>query len=385
MKTLFNLEEYFYEDKYGIYFYDVLIKNSNYTREAILDELKIAYMSYSRAKIYNSKTSRLIIEKLNKKFKINELIIEKKQDYEQVLNSVIYKFYYKGEELNKYIPILNSYIADNNYLKPLFELLKLLIEISYVKSPQETYEEKKELISYLKKFNKYYFKSPFKEIFKIIELIFSGNKLVELDYTVDLSDNMKGLLYNAYISNAYLSKNYELCLYYIEECKKVLIAERNYKRLLSVDLMYFACLNVIGEYKKCKTEAMSQIRYLEEVESLEKSVITATKLHYYVACVGCMDYDDVISMIEKEDNYSGSDYMMLLVALYETNKKKYNELITKYFSEKNKFNEKQNKYLMLIINYLNSNNCKLSLKNEILNANINVGLKNILLKRYKNK
>lgn len=379
MRKTYSMQSYFKDLKYMVYFYDILIKQSEITKEALFKDLKISYMSYSRAVDNDSNAGREIINKLNNYFNITPLDYKKQNEYEVTLNAIIYRFYYRGNDLNEFEPILLEYIEENNYLKPLFLLLLLLINLVSNKSPQVLIKEKYELFNELKKYKGSYFTSPFAEMFTIIEILFSGKELIEFDKEIPFADNMRGLLYNVYASNAYLSKRYDLCLYYARECKEHLLLDHNYKRLLSVNLMYLACLNMIGEYAKCMKEAKAQILYLTETKQSYEDVYL-TEIHYYTSCIGARDFNEIIDSIAYKDNINSSEYMFLLIASSH-DKKQYPKYLEKYKLESSKFNDKQNEYINIIIDYLSKKNRQI-VKEKLIKSQINIGLQDILIKFY---
>lgn len=379
MRKTYSMQPYFQDLRYMIYFYDILIKRSNITKEGLLKDLEIPYMSYTRALDTDTVGGRNIVNKLNEYFKINPLDYSKQNEYEELLNSIFYRFYYRGDDLNEFEPKLLKCIDENNYLKPLFLLLLLLINLVDVKEPQVIINQKKELYEELKQYKGKFFISPFAEIFTIVEIFFSGRELIEFDKEISFSDNMRGLLYYLYCVNAYASQKYDLCLYYARECKDYMIRDNNYKRISMINLTYFACLNMIGEYAKCMRESRSQLLYLIETKQ-SYDLIYATELHYYTACLGARDYDEVVNSIYNKEDINSSEYMFLLIATNH-NANLYKQVITRYKSQTNKFNEKRNNYINLIIDYLSKKN-RTKLKQTLLDSELNIGLKDILIKFY---
>ena len=379
MRKTYSMQPYFQDLKYMIYFYDILIKRSSITKEGLFKDLEIPYMSYTRAMDTDTIGGRNIINKLNEYFKINPLDYSKQDEYEELLNSIMYRFYYRGDDLNEFEPKLLKYIDENNYLRPLFLLLLLLINLVAVKEPLVIINQKKELYEELKHYKGKFFTSPFAEIFTIIEIFFSGRELIEFDKEIPFSDNMRGLLYYLYCVNAYASQKYDLCLYYARECKDYMIRDNNFKRISMINLTYFACLNMIGEYAKCMRESRSQLLYLIETKQ-SYDLIYATELHYYTSCLGARDYNEVINSIYNKEDINSSEYMFLLIATSHA-ANLYKQVINRYKSETNKFNEKQNNYIEFIINFLSKKN-RTQLKQTLVNSELNIGLKDILVKFY---
>lgn len=379
MRKTYSFDPYFKDLKYMISFYDILIKNSNITKEALFDELNISYMTYSRAKLSASNAGRAVIDKLETYFRINSLDTSKQAEYEKTLNDILYRFYYRGNDIHLFEPILKGYIDENNYLKPIFSILLLLINLVSDKSPAVIIKEKQDVYNSLKKYKGAYLTTPFAEIFTFIEIIFSEKDFIEYSKEIPFSDDMRGILYYAYCSNAYLSKRYDLCLYYAKEGREYLLRDLNFKRVISINLYYFASLNVVGEYLKCAFEAKKQILYLIETKQPYEDIYS-TEIHYYTACLGMKDYEEIINCIYNKSDINSSEYMFLLIATSHTSNL-YKQVISRYKSETNKFNEKQNRYINMIIDYLSKRN-RSQMKEILLNSELNIGLKDILTRFY---
>ena len=244
----------------------------------------------------------------------------------------------------------------------------------------KTLDENKEIFSELKLYTKNFFVSPFIEMFTIVEILYNGDKLYEIDFNKNTSENMKGMLYNGCAANAFISKKYSLCLYYCTECRNYLVKDYNFNRLVFINLMYFACLNTNGEYNKCFNESRLQLTYLCETGN-NQELIKATKIHYFTACLGLGDYFEVINSINENKKFSGNDYVFILLASYKYDKKIYQRILTKYMGEKDLFSKKQNEHIQLILDFLNPLNKSFN-KEEIIKSELNIGLKEILLKKY---
>lgn len=379
MKKIYSMDPYFNSLKYMIAFYDVLIKEKGFTKEGLFDELNISYTSYTRAKEKDTTSSRIIIDKLNKYFNINELDYSKQDEYEETLNKVLNRFYYHGENILEFEPLILKYIDDNNYLKPVFLLMLLLIKSAVLKYPHGIFEDNEELYHELTRYKNTYYVSPFLEIYTILDIFYSKHEYKEFDKEVVFKDNMKGLIYHAYCTNAYLAGKYDLCLYYARECKDQLIKDCNYNRLSLINLTYFACLNKLGEYSKCLIECRNQLLYLTQTNA-EKFLIKSTQIHYYTACIGLYEYEEVINNIITKTEITTSDYIFLLVA-GSHNKKEYIKYIERFKSEESHYTEYQRDDIYTIIGYLSKKQRSIY-KERLAKVNINIGLMDILLKNY---
>ncbi len=79
----------------------------------------------------------------------------KLEEYEQVINELFSNIYYKNNQLiEKYSKILEGYIEENNYLKPIFTLFSILVKIVTLKETKKIYDGIKDDIDYLCFFQK---------------------------------------------------------------------------------------------------------------------------------------------------------------------------------------------------------------------------------------
>lgn len=380
MKNLYFLDDYFNSYEYMICYYDILMKQESLTKEAILKELQIPYMTYSRAKHSNSKASTEIISKLEGYFKICPLELNKKEYYEGLINDILVDFYYRKDSLSLYEPKLIAEIEENNYLKPIFSLLLLLVRLVKIESPKRLLEKNIELYNYVKRFKQMYKPSPFHESFTIVDVLYSQDHLVDFSTSAPFDKYMLGIVYNVYALNAYLAKKYELCLYYARECQEHLLNDYNFKRLMLINLTYFACLNYTGEYHKCEILSLHQLSYLSGDESAS-DLIHATKIHYYTAAYGMRHFADIIRYIESLDKLDANDLIFALLASSRYDMEGYSSLKQKYIDASNSFSSIQNDHINFIIDYIE--NGGKSIKERILSTKLNIGLKEILLSKYK--
>ena len=380
MKNIYNLDLYFNSIKYHIYYFDVLIKKTYITKEALLKELDIPYMTYKRAKEYDSKAGFKMVNKLDDYFNICPLDDSKKLEYEETLNNLINRFYYRSANIRELEPKIAEYISENNYLKPLFMLMQLVVKLVKVKNLKKLLEENKEVFEELKLYAKKYFVSPFIELFTFVEILYYENKPYDVEFNKNISEDMKGVLYNGFAANAILSQNYGLCLHYCNECRNHLIKDHNYGRLIFVNLIYFACLNKIGEYKKCFGESRRQLMYLME-SMYNEELVKATSLHYYTACLGLNDFVEIINSINNKQIFSSNDYIFILLASYKYDKKIFQKYLSQYIEEEKRFTNKQNEYINLIIMFIKEKNKPL-IKDKIIKSELNIGLKEILLTKF---
>lgn len=352
MKLETNLSKYYINSTKTITFYAIEMKKTQFTISGILEKLDISYMAYKRAKENYTNASVLIEKKLEAFLGYNSLDEKKIVKYEQTINEIIVKSYYRTDDTQKYLATLDLYIADNNYLKPIFELLKICIFLN-TNIPFKILKEKYgEALLSLAKYKDEYFITPLKEIYILIENIFSSKIVLHNDH---VEESLKGLVYYSYTCNAYNNKDFSLALYYSDVARKYLINDYNFNRYITISFLRFSCLNYMGEYEKVYEEALKLQYYITKViKNNEFEYFNC--INIFISMLGLEKYQELNDLIAKKDVMDDSDYIFLIIAAYASNKKDWEKLFLEY----------QNKHFK--DSYLNYN---ISLLNEIL-QNMNI-------------
>lgn len=352
MKLETNLSKYYINSTKPITFYAIEMKKTQFTISGILEKLDISYMAYKRAKENYTNASVLIEKRLEAFLGYNSLDEKKIVKYEQTINEIIVKSYYRTDNTQKYLATLDLYIADNNYLKPIFELLKICIFLN-TNIPFKILKEKYgEALLSLAKYKDEYFITHFKEIYILIENIFSSKIVLHNDH---VEESLKGLVYYSYTCNAYNNKDFSLALYYSDVARKYLINDYNFNRYITISFLRFSCLNYMGEYEKVYEEALKLQYYITKViKNNEFEYFNC--INIFVSMLGLEKYQELNDLIVKKDVMDDSDYIFLIIATYALNKKNWEKLAL----------ECQNKHFK--DSYLNYN---ISHLNEIL-QNMNI-------------
>lgn len=352
MKLETNLSKYYINSTKPITFYAIEMKKTPFTISAILEKNDISYMAYKRAKENYTNASVLIEKKLEAFLGYNSLDKNKIVEYEQIVNEIIVKSYYRTDDTQKYLATLDLYIADNNYLKPIFELLKICIFLNTNVPFKALREKYGEALLSLAKYKDDYFITPFKEIYILIENVFSSKIILHNDH---IDDSLKGLVYYSYTCNAYNNKDFSLALYYSDVARKYLINDYNFNRYISISFLRFSCLNYMGEYETVCEEALKLQYYITKVIK-NNEFEYFNRINIFTAMLGLEKYQELNDLIVSKNSIDALDYIFWIIAAYALNKKDWKKLVLEY----------QNKQFK--DSFLNYN---ISLLNEILqNKNI---------------
>ena len=107
MKLETNLSKYYINSTKTITFYAIEMKKTQFTISGILEKLDISYMAYKRAKENYTNASVLIEKKLEAFLGYNSLDEKKIVKYEQIINEIIVKSYYRTDDTQKYLATLD--------------------------------------------------------------------------------------------------------------------------------------------------------------------------------------------------------------------------------------------------------------------------------------
>ena len=368
MKLETNLSKYYINSTKPITFYAIEMKKTPFTISAILEKLDISYMAYKRAKENYSNASVLIGKKLEAFLGYNSLDKNKIVEYEQIVNEIIVKSYYRTDDTQKYLTTLDLYIADNNYLKPIFELLKICIFLNSNVPFKVLKEKYGEALLSLAKYKDDYFITPFKEIYILIENVFSSKIVLHNDH---IDDSLKGLVYYSYTCNAYNNKDFSLALYYSDVARKYLINDYNFNRYISISFLRFSCLNYMGEYETVCEEALKLQYYITKVIK-NNEFEYFNRINIFTAMLGLEKYQELNDLIVSKDSIDALDYIFLIIAVYALNKKDWKKLVLEY--QNKQFKDSFLNYNISLLNEILQNKNVL----EIEKLTINETLKRII-------
>lgn len=248
---LINLDNYFNSTRHYFYFFDSLFKIKNRTKKEILELLNIPDSTYRTNRLMNFVKNDNISILLNF-FRYNKPK-HSKEAYEDCLNNILnYLYYNNEEELDKEAMRLDGFIRENNYLKPIFILIKILEKIITKKPCNE-----KDL-NYLAIFNLDYFDCGIKLLRCIVLKYFSLSNNLEM-VSLEYFNNPNLKWFCSYILANYELKNkrsYNAVLFF-NQC--LLIAKDDF----NIDRAFEAIDYIVDIYISCqKYEAC--ILFLEQ-------------------------------------------------------------------------------------------------------------------------
>lgn len=380
MKKIFLLDEYYSDSRYALHFFEQIIKEkmeeTSLTKDGYLKNIGINRVSYQRAKEKKQKIGNEISNILHKHLNYNKLDLKYKRAYENLIESIYKSFYYRKENLFIYEEELLCYIKQNTILNPIFNLFLLLIRLTRFKNPKEVLSSNSDLYNSIKKYGAEYYSKPFLDVILFIDILYVQNDVSYKDINYFINDSqIKGLMYFGLMSHSYLIQKYDLCVYYGQECRKFLIQDMNFPRLLSLNLTLMTCYNNIFEFEKAYDIALKQLDYLNLFDDKE-NILYATRIHWLTAALGLKKYNEIEDDIIYKEELDYYDYIFLLLVNYIKSEKEFNVTCKYYYNKYKLINSKYNCYVDYLIKYLKKQT-KQSL-DVIMNTELNIGLKSII-------
>lgn len=294
---IFSLSEYFERTQKYYYFFDGLIAYEKKLKKDVLKAVDIYEVSY-RADRLKPKVKNKNRNILLKHFNYNEIDLNSQLKYEICISKIYYCTYYvKLDVLKELLEEIDLYIAENNYLKPLFILFKIFGTIPFYNHISQLQNMFLDEVNYLKSFIKTnYFSNEFAYLYSIIMLYFNvSDNMQKLDEYSNTFRELRWLDYTIRANYYYLQKNdSDSLMYYnaaLEELNKAYNIDRTLRTINNIAATY----NNLGKYQFSLNETEKVIKY-----------VFSQKVNIWIKCIAM--------------NYLFSNFML----------KRYNEVIEFY-------------------------------------------------------
>lgn len=353
----FKLDEYFDKTNKYFSFFDGLFNNKKEHKRDILEFLGIGYSSYRNNKL-KSNVNSAMIPTLLKYFNYKEINIVNKNKYEICLSKTYFSIYFKNlEEIQNNIKLLDAYILENNYLRPLFMLFKTfcMLNLSMPKSKLKALIA--DDLDYLYLFKNKYFINEYELIYKTIMYYFDYK--VDKTYLNNLCEYYKELSWIYYMlmgSYNYLNDNdYEALIHYqsaLEQFKEYYNMERTLITISNISFIY----NNLKKYNLSLQLTSKIIGYVYSLKNTDW--IKNITLHYLYANYQLKRYNEImnfyqITVFDIKELTSPSAIICILASYFNNNIDKAKSIINYFKNDDN---------VRYIVEYIDTENANL-LKN----------------------
>lgn len=321
---IFSLEEYFEKTQKYYYFFDGLIAYEKKLKKDVLKTVDIYETSYRADRLKSKVKNGNKIILLNH-FGYNEIDINSQLKYEICISKIYYCTYYvKFDILQELLNEIDTYISENNYLKPLFILFKIFGTIPFHNRHSELCNIFSEEIKYLKSFMKTnYFTDEIAYLYSVIMLYFNvENNIQKLDEYSNTFRELRWFDYTIRANYYYINeKDADSLMYYnaaLDEFQKAYNIERYLRTINNVASAY----NNLDKYQFSIniTEKVIKYAFSQEVNIWVKSIA----MHYLFSNYMLKRYEEVIEfynvIVLNDDFLNEISIIIIILSAFYLNK-----------------------------------------------------------------
>lgn len=295
---IFSLEDYFERTQKYYYFFDGMMTYEKKLKKDILKEVDVYENSYRVERL------RPLVKNANKKllldyFKYNTTDPKSRLKYEICISKIYYCSYFlKLDILKELLLELELYIAENNYLKPLFLLFKVFGTIPFYNDIEEVKGTFGNEIKYLKAFIKTkYFTDELAYLYKVVLLHFDVDvNILELDEYSNIFRELRWFDYTIRANYYYFKdKDFDSLMYFnaaLDEFNKAYNVERQLRSINNIGLAY----NMLDKYQLSINVTEKVIKYVFSQEYSDW--IESIAMHYLFSLYMLKRYEEVIDFYE---------------------------------------------------------------------------------------
>lgn len=352
----FDLSIYKDCKQYFIMFY-VLIKGVNSNKESFLESILISPSSYRRAKNDGNKIGKQITKELCEYFRLKPFKDSIIDELEKKINAIYFNVYYKiFDTYNDDLKWIEDMISQNYIFFPILKLLKLIMLLNGVKSPNTIINENQELFNEVMSYENFY-------TGMLLELL----EIVEVSFKQDVDDYFLArrykneLTYYTISTKCMLLNKYIESIHFCQIAKHSFIKEENYKRVYYANLTLLSNYNSLFKFEEAYELANRQLLSLESIKANEFEYL-ATKRHYIVSCVGLKKYQEVVDKLINESDFNTTEICSLLISSYHLNNAEYKKYYSKLINEED--DPKNIELFNLLNRYLKNKEKKILLQLE---------------------
>lgn len=331
-------------------FFDTLLKDFDINKEFYLKKIGISPSTYRKARTIEQNIGNKIIEQLCNELKYKIMSNDEVNEIEILFNKIYLNMYYKIYDSFDIDLQKIEYLINQKYiLNPILVLLKLFL---LANSKIDVREYKINYLNeylYLKKYTKF-FNEDLLEIMDILSFIFE--QYISKNNMLKKYEN--SLAYFSLASRLCDDKKYVDCLFVSKKAEEALVREKNYKRLLFLNIKVMFCLNSIYCYKECFDLASAQLLTLQSfIDTSYEYKYTIRNLS--ICCIALKKYDYISNLLIEQSSLSMIELCCLLISYFKINQLDYIRLYKKYY---NMIDEEEKTIISALDRYLQYNDKK---------------------------
>ena len=326
----FSLDDYFKKTRNYFTFIDGVFKQTSSKKKEVLDKLNIPDSTYRTNRAKDRAKYNWSYLPILEYFGYKNVNPNDQRKYELLLAKIYHNAYFKNvDTLNKLLIELNIVVDENNYLKPVFVLFRVLINAIINNHYSIQFANTKEDLEYLEHFRKDYLTEELIFLFLILKYYFGKhvNNVEMENYAV----NYPKLLWLYYMlkgSYNYLHSKDDEALSYYELLIDIFWKDFNIERFSVFTSNVAFIYNIRCKYSLSLEKSSKLISYSLATDNISENNKYSVK-HFIFSSYMLNKFDNIIEIFEVIDDISflGDIYIAVLMIVNKINHSIYDRRI----------------------------------------------------------
>ena len=326
----FSLDDYFKKTRNYFTFIDGVFKLTSSKKKDVFEKLLIPDSTYRTNRLKEKAKYKWSYLPILEYFGYKDVNPNDQRKYELLLAKIYHNAYFKNvDTLNKLLIELNIVIDENNYLKPVFVLFRVLINAIINNHYSIQFANTKEDLEYLEHFRKDYLTEELIFLFLILKYYFGKhvNNVEMENYAV----NYPKLLWLYYMlkgSYNYLHSKDDEALSYYELLLDIFWKDFNIERFSVFTSNVAFIYNIRCKYSLSLEKSSKLISYSLATDNISENNKYSVK-HFIFSSYMLNKFDNIIEIFEVIDDISflGDIYIAVLMIVNKINHSIYDRRI----------------------------------------------------------
>lgn len=295
----FSLDDYFKKTRNYFTFIDGVFKQTSSKKKEVFDKLLIPDSTYRTNRLKEKAKYKWSYLPILEYFGYKDVNPNDQRKYELLLAKIYHNAYFKDIDSLKSLSIeLDEAIDENNFLKPVFVLFRILVKLNTVNHYSMQLEEIRQDLDYVDYFRKDYFTEELH--FMYLSFRYYAGRSVNNIELENYSVKHSKLLWVYYIlrgSYNYIHKKDDEALTYYELLLNIFLKDFNIERFSITSSNVAFIYNHIDKFSLSLERSSKLIYYAIASENARAHSKYAVK-HFIFSCYMLDKFDEIIDLFE---------------------------------------------------------------------------------------
>lgn len=326
----FSLDDYFKKTRNYFTFIDGVFKLTSSKKKDVFDKLLIPDSTYRTNRLKEKAKYKWSYLPILEYFGYKDVNPNDQRKYELLLAKIYHNAYYRDmDALETLSKELDEAIDENNFLKPVFVLFRILLKIIMINQYSKQVDASKDDLEYVGYFKKEYFTEELSFMFYIFNYYFGKSvSNIELENYAVKYPQLLWLYYMLRGSYNFLNKKDNEALAYYELLMDILWKDFNIERFSIFTSNLAFIYNYQGKYSLSLEKSMKLVPYSIAADNISENNKYSVK-HFIFSSYMLNKFDDIMELFEVIDDISflGDIYIAVLMIVNKLNHSIYDRRI----------------------------------------------------------